>query len=119
LLEALTQAATALIEVSEEFQKKSMPVLVDRVKFRRRVKPGDRLSMEGRTVERSEQTVRTDMVGRVDGEFVIHAEITFALKPLEEVYRDSTIREIIKGLYRDLLDGAEVRGFAESMVFLK
>ncbi len=119
LLEALTQTASALIEVSQEFQKKSLPILVERVKYRRRVKPGDRLSMEGEVLEWSEQTVRTDMIGRVDGDLVIHAEITFGLKPIEAVYPDSTMREIVKAVYRSLLDGAEVRGFAERMVFLK
>lgn len=111
LLESLSQVATALIEASEGFRKKALPVLVERAKYRRRVKPGDRLDMEGSVTEWGEQTVRTDFEGRVDGAVVIHAEIVMAMIPFESVFRDPATRQMVLALYRDLLEGAQLRGF--------
>jgi 3-hydroxyacyl-[acyl-carrier-protein] dehydratase len=115
LLESLTQAATALIEASEGFQQKALPVLIERAKYRHRVKPGDRLDMEGSVVEWSEQTVRTDFEGRVNGDVAIHADITMAVIPIEKVYRDRAVREIVLVIYRDLLEGARLSGFEKGI----
>ncbi len=115
LLESLTQAATALIEASEGFRQKALPVLVERVKYRRRVKPGDRLDMEGRVVEWGEQIVRTDFEGRVDGAVVIHAELTMAVMPFESVFRGAETRALVMEIYRGFLEGAKLGGFEKGI----
>lgn len=111
LLESLTQAATVLIEVSEDCKRKAVPVFVDHLKYRRKVRPGDVLEMEGRTLEWEDDVVRTDMAGRVGGDVVVQAVIAFALLPVEEIHRGAADREAVRTRYRNLLDGAAIRGF--------
>ncbi len=115
LLESLTQVATALIEASEGFRMKALPALIERAKYRRRVKPGDRLDVEGRVVEWGERTVRTDFEGRVEGDVAVHAEITMAMIPLESVFRDQAVRDAMLMIYRDLLEGTRLSGFEKGV----
>jgi 3-hydroxyacyl-[acyl-carrier-protein] dehydratase len=45
LIESLAQAGTALLEVSANYGKKALLVMVDRAKFRCLIRPGDQLSV--------------------------------------------------------------------------
>jgi 3-hydroxymyristoyl/3-hydroxydecanoyl-(acyl carrier protein) dehydratase len=52
--------------------------MVDRAKFRRMVRPGDRLELEARTLTVQEAGGQVKGLARLEGEVAAEAELTFA-----------------------------------------
>lgn len=57
---------------------------VDRLKFRRQVKPGDRLDLEVQEVESEGAARRVRAVAQVDGQVASEGILCLELEPLEE-----------------------------------
>ena len=110
MIEAMAQAGTALLEISRDRRVKAMPILVDQVKFRGIVRPGDSLSIRMTVqVDRNSTIV---LVGAIErrGKVVATGKMTFVLKPAEEVY-PAIAQTFIENLYTNLLEGAKMIGF--------
>ena len=110
LIECLAQAGSTLFEVSSDYQKKALLVMVHEAKFRNPVRPGDQLSVAGNVVEKSRDLARMDGQIRVESKLVATANLTFVLKDASEFYPVS-MRHLVQSVYRFLLEEAELIGF--------
>jgi 3-hydroxyacyl-[acyl-carrier-protein] dehydratase len=80
IVEALAQlGAVALLAVPEDRGKLGLLAGLDRVRFRRMVKPGDTLRLQVEVVQRRGSMGRATARAEVDGEVAAEAEILFAL----------------------------------------
>ena len=110
MIEAMAQAGTALLEISRDRTVKAMPILVDQVKFREIVRPGDPLSI--RMTVKADRNSTQVLAGAIErrGKVVATGNMTFVLKPAEEIY-PPIARTFIENLYTNLLEGAQMIGF--------
>lgn len=83
LVESLAQLGGVLVEAAmRERGREDLHALlttIERAKFRRMVRPGDRVELEAEPRAVSEDGGRVDGVARVDGEIAAEAQLTFAL----------------------------------------
>lgn len=81
-IEALAQLGGVLVEATLRERGRAdlhaLLTMVDRARFRRMVRPGDRLELEARGMSASEDGGRVRGVARVGGEVTAEAELTFA-----------------------------------------
>ena len=110
LIEAAGQAATALLEVSAEFKIKALLTIVDKVKFRKLVRPGDRLMIRVSIVSLQTDSAMMDVKIQVENTLVMDGRLIFNLKHADEFYPVKT-RALIESTYDYWLDGAELTGF--------
>lgn len=112
LIEAMAQAGTALLEISRNHTVKAMPIIVEQVKFREIVRPGDSLTITMTVRADRDSLLNLEGTIRRDRRAVATGKMTFVLKPAGEIYLPIA-RTIMESLYRNLLDGAEMEGFDE------
>lgn len=112
LIEALAQAGTVLLEVSSNFEKKAILVMVDEAKFRTLVRPGDQLSVVGTVLSSDGDFVQMDGAVSVAEHRVMTARLTFAVKDIENFYHAKII-ESVKLSYGVWLRDAQFVGFPE------
>ena len=110
LIEAAAQAATALLEVSGNFQKKALLAMVDRAKFRAMVRPGDQLYIDAKLLGVTEKVAQIVAELRVGETLVMDAKLIFTLQPSEQFYPQKT-RHLVETVYDIWLEGAELVGF--------
>ena len=87
IVEAMAQLGGALLEAAIRAQGHELyAVLTEmgRAKFRRMVRPGDRIELEAETLHAGELGGRVKVSAAVDGQPVTECELTFALAPLRE-----------------------------------
>ncbi len=107
LIEALAQAGTALLEVSANFRKKALLVMVEQAKFRVLVQPGDQLSISAEILSIDRQSAQIQGKIHVADRLVMSAHITFSLKDAEEFYPSKT-RHLMETIYDYWLKDAEI-----------
>lgn len=82
ILEALAQLGGVLVEATMRLQGRNdlhaLLVQVEKAKFRHMVRPGDRLELEAKGISAHEDGGRVRGFGRVEGQLVAEAELTFA-----------------------------------------
>lgn len=87
ILEALAQLAGVLVEqtrreaADEEVQ--AVLTMVDRARFRRQVRPGDRLILEATDARVTEDGGRVQVRAELDGELATEAQLTFAFTRID------------------------------------
>ena len=108
LIESLAQAGTALVEYTEQIQKKAILVMVERAKFRAIVQPGEKLRIEARIVRRDRDLVKMEGQIKVGDRAVVDATLVFALADADEFYPEH-LRHLVKAGYDNLLRDAEIR----------
>lgn len=113
LIESLAQAGTALLEVSADFKKKALLVMIEDAKFRSFVHPGDQLSIAVKLLSSDNSFARMEGTVHVAGRLVAEAKLTFALKGADEFYPPKT-RHLIESVYDFWLKEAQVIGRPES-----
>lgn len=80
ITESLAQAgAVAILSVEENKSKNALFAGIDKMKFKRMVKPGDRLKLEVNIIKQKGPIGVGEAVASVDGELVAKGELTFAL----------------------------------------
>lgn len=82
VIEAMAQLAGLLVELTpgvEPPPRKALLSIVDKVKLRKMVRPGDTLELEATLVSLDDDGARTEVVARVGGEEVTGTRLTFAL----------------------------------------
>ncbi len=113
LIESLAQAGTALLEVSTNFKKKALPIMIDQAKFRALVRPGDQLKITATIVSLDQASAQMDGTIHVAERLVANAKLTFALKEADEFYPPKT-RFWVEAVYDFWLKDAELIGVKES-----
>ena len=82
IVEALAQLGGVLLEATMRQRGRddlhALLTMIDRTKFRRVVRPGDRLALEARGVTATEDGGRVKAWARLDGELAVEAELGFA-----------------------------------------
>ena len=110
LIEAAAQASTALLEVSADFKVKALLTIVDKAKFRKLVRPGDRLLINVKIISMQSDSAMLDCEIKVDDNAVMNGRLVFSLRPADEFYPPKT-RAFIESVYDYWLEGAERTGF--------
>jgi 3-hydroxyacyl-[acyl-carrier-protein] dehydratase len=109
LIESLAQAGTALLEVSANYGKKALLVMVDRAKFRRLVRPGDQLLVTATMRSLESDHARIEGKIHVSDRLVMDAELTFVLKHSEDFY-SPRVKFLVEALYDVWLKDAQLLG---------
>ncbi len=80
ITESLAQAgAVAILSMEENKSKNALFAGIDKMKFKRMVKPGDRLKLEVNIIKQKGPIGIGEALASVDGELVAKGELTFAL----------------------------------------
>ncbi|RCK81279.1 MAG: 3-hydroxyacyl-[acyl-carrier-protein] dehydratase, FabZ form [Candidatus Ozemobacter sibiricus] len=80
LIEAMAQLAGLLVETTPEGKdRKALLSIVDRVKFKKMVRPGDRVDLAADLVLIDEEGARVEVAASVDGEAIAQTRLTFVL----------------------------------------
>ena len=109
LIESLAQAGTALLEVSTDFEKKALLIMVERAKFRCLVRPGDQLFVTATISSLEEDHARMDGKIHTSDRLVMDAQVTFGLKDSSEFYTPK-VKFLIEAHYDVWLKGATLVG---------
>lgn len=112
LIESLAQAGTALLEVSANYRKKALLVMVQQAKFRSLVQPGDQLSIDMKMHSLDDNYARMDGTVHVAQHLVMNASLTFALKNSEEFHPSKT-RHLMETIYDIWLRDAQLVGLQQ------
>jgi 3-hydroxyacyl-[acyl-carrier-protein] dehydratase len=82
ILESMAQLAGVLLEATMRTRDRhdlhALLTMADRAKFRRVVRPGDKLELEARALAATEDGGQAQAFARVDGQVVAEAQLTFA-----------------------------------------
>lgn len=85
ILEAMGQVAGVLLNMQEEYKNKPRQIVflvtVEKVKFRKPVRPGDQLRTHAKLIKHRGNMGKFQFVGTVDGDVVAEAVMGFALSP--------------------------------------
>lgn len=88
ILEAMGQVAGVLLNMQPEYKGKKSQIVflvtVEKVKFRRPVRPGDQLRTHAKMVKLRGSMGKFSFIGTVDGEVAAEAVMGFAIAPAEE-----------------------------------
>ena len=109
-IEAAAQAATALLEVSANFKVKAILTIVEKVKFRELVKPGDQLLIYVKIISMQSESAFLEGLITVNKKVVMEGKFIFVLKKAAKFYPTKT-RAFIESVYNFWLDGAKLIGF--------
>lgn len=105
VVEALAQLAGLLVELSvgeAGAYRKAILSIVDRVKFREMVRPGDRLDMAAELLNLSDLGAACSVAATVAGKRVAETTLTFALEDARGVM-DGWLEDERRALYATLL----------------
>jgi 3-hydroxyacyl-[acyl-carrier-protein] dehydratase len=99
ILEALAQLGGVLVEATMREAGRddlhALLTMVHRAKFRRLVRPGDRLELEAQGIAASEDGGQVKGLARVEGQLVTEAELTFAFARVEHPKLIARRREVL------------------------
>jgi 3-hydroxyacyl-[acyl-carrier-protein] dehydratase len=112
LVECLAQAGTALLEVSTDFKKKALLVLLERAKFRAMVHPGDQLAIAVKILSTDDRFVQMDGTIHVSERLVVNARLVFTLRDANEFYPPKT-KHLMETIYDFWLKDAQIVGMHE------
>jgi 3-hydroxyacyl-[acyl-carrier-protein] dehydratase len=86
IVEGMAQLGGVLLEQTVKArgqdERHALLTIIERAKFRRLVRPGDRLELEATVLTCREDGGQTRCVGRVEGAVAAEAELTFAFAPV-------------------------------------
>jgi 3-hydroxyacyl-[acyl-carrier-protein] dehydratase len=110
LIESLAQAGTALLEVSADYEKKAILLMVKTAKFRSMVRPGDQLAVSMEVASHDADTTYMEGTVRRGDEVVATADLIFGLKDASQFYPEKK-RFLVEAVYDVWLRDAELIGF--------
>ncbi|MBF0410128.1 MAG: 3-hydroxyacyl-ACP dehydratase FabZ [Candidatus Riflebacteria bacterium] len=96
IIEAMAQLAGLLIEttsVASPQKKKALLSIVDKTKFKKIVRPGDRLDLKASLTVLDEDGARAEVSAAVGSELVAETRLTFALLRVPPMFEDVIDRE--------------------------
>jgi 3-hydroxymyristoyl/3-hydroxydecanoyl-(acyl carrier protein) dehydratase len=99
ILEALAQLGGVLVEATLRQRGRAdlhaLLTMVEKGKFKKMVRPGDRLELEAHGVHASEDGGRVRAVAKLDGELAAEAELTFVFARVTEPKLLERRREVL------------------------
>jgi len=110
LIETLAQAGTILLEVSAQYRKKALLVMVENAKFRSIVSPGDQLQVDMEVLSFDENSAKTNSTIHVHDKLVMTATIIFSLTEAGQFYPGEYMY-MIKCVYDFILKDCALIGF--------
>jgi 3-hydroxyacyl-[acyl-carrier-protein] dehydratase len=106
-IESAAQAATALLEVSNDFTKKAFLLMVEKIKFRRIVHPGEMLMVNVKIKSLKSDSALIEAEITSGGKRVMGGEMIFGLGDIDKFYPIKT-RHLIDAFYDYWLKDAEI-----------
>src|SRR5215470_12536031 len=86
IVEGMAQLGGVLLEQTVKqrglAERHAILTIIERAKFRRPVKPGDRMELEAQVIACREEGGQVRAAARVDGQLAAEAELTFAFAPV-------------------------------------
>ncbi|UCG72475.1 MAG: beta-hydroxyacyl-ACP dehydratase [Chromatiales bacterium] len=110
MIEAAAQAGTALLEVSLDYKKKAILVMVERAKFRAMVTPGDQLQITGTMLSLDDSLARVGIEARVGEKLVMDGRLAMGLREPDQFYPPESMH-VVKSVYECWLRHAELVDF--------
>lgn len=107
-IEAIAQVCGALIQISSDYRKASILMMVEKIKFRKMVHPGDQLWITCTVVSDHEDSAFFDAVIRVEGEVVTSGQIAVGKLDAYASVVSADTQTLLKGIYHFALIGAEI-----------
>jgi 3-hydroxyacyl-[acyl-carrier-protein] dehydratase len=113
-IEAIAQAATALLEISSYYRYKALLTVIEKAKFRKLVRPGDQLSVFVNIISMQKESALVEGVISIQDKIITDGKMIFVLKPADNFYPPKT-RAFVESTYDFWLEGAELIGFNEEV----
>ncbi|HLL02240.1 MAG TPA: 3-hydroxyacyl-ACP dehydratase FabZ [Myxococcaceae bacterium] len=99
IVESLAQLGGVLVEATLRERGRNdlhaLLTMVDRAKFRRLVRPGDKMELETRLITAREEGGQVRATASVDGQLVAEAELTFAFAEVKSEKLRARRREVL------------------------
>lgn len=108
-IETLAQAGTILLEISSEFKFKALLAMIQNAKFRRLVRPGDRLTIEAGLFSKDSNIYQINGTIMNGEELVTSGRLTFFMEPIDTYYPPA-VRHMTRLFYETVLRGADLVG---------
>ncbi len=103
-IEAIAQACGALIEISSDYRLFSVLLMVEKMKFKKMVHPGDQMIITCTQLSRNEDSALFEAKIEVDGKIVTTGRIMTGIISLEsKKYNVAKVMETLKQHYTFLL----------------
>jgi 3-hydroxyacyl-[acyl-carrier-protein] dehydratase len=93
-IETIAQACSALIEISSNYQLFSILLMVEKMKFKKMVHPGDQLIVTGTLLSQHPESALFETKIEVDGKIVTSGQMMVGIFPVAE----SKYRNVMKAL---------------------
>jgi 3-hydroxyacyl-[acyl-carrier-protein] dehydratase len=109
ILEAMAQACGALIEISANYQSFSILLMVEKLKFKKMVHPGDQLIITANVISQHSESALFEAKAEVDGKVVTTGSIMVGIVSAND--SDARFLKVIQTLeayFEFLLRGAEI-----------
>lgn len=107
-IEAMAQVCGALVQISSDYRKASILMMVEKVKFRKMVRPGDQLWITCTALSDHEDSAYFEAEIRVDGEIVTTGKLSVGKLDAYASEISADTQTLMKGIYRTALIGAEI-----------
>ncbi len=95
-IEAIAQACGALIEISSNYRLFSILLMVEKMKFKKTIHPGDQLIITATLCSQHEESAYFETQIKVDGKIVTSGNIMVGIIPFQETKNNYT--KAIQGL---------------------
>ena len=112
-IETVAQVATALLEVSSDFSFKAILSIVEKIKFRKLIRPGDQLIVKVNIITKEKRSAQLEGEIFVNDKPVMDGRFVFSLIHADQFYPVKT-KALIGSVYDFWLEGAELTGFAKT-----
>ncbi len=106
-IEAIAQACGALIGISAQYQSFSILLMVEKMKFKKMVHPGDQLIITATVVSQHEESALFETKIEVDGKIVTSGNIIVGIMSANNP-KFSKISQSLEEHFRFLLQGATI-----------
>ncbi len=81
-IEAAAQAAGALLEISSDYRLTTLLIMVEKMKFKKPVHPGDLLEISARIVDKQTAFAASEIQIRCEGKLISTGKIVTGLRPI-------------------------------------
>lgn len=108
-IEAIAQAAGALIEISSGYQLFSILLMVEKMKFKKIIHPGDQLLLTATVVSQHPESALFDTKIEVEGKVVTTGNIIVGIASAETSGANyAKVIQTLEDYFKPLLRGAEI-----------
>lgn len=109
MIEAMAQACGALTEISSDYKSFSILLMVEKMKFKRMVHPGDQLVFTATVVSQHPESALFDTKAEVDGKIVASGKImTGIVSATDSGSNFSKAIQTLESYFEFMLQGAEI-----------